>query len=77
MITTETAAGPRWDLVTPGRLPAVRLVAPDAGWEHGEGAEVRGPATALGLALTGRPALLDRLSGPGLDALAAHATRTR
>ncbi len=57
----------------PGALPAVRLVATDAGWEHGEGPEVRGPATALGLALTGRPALIDRLAGPGAALLAAHA----
>ena len=72
-LVTRTARG----AFVPGRLPAVRLVASDAGWEHGDGPEVRGPATALGLALTGRPALLDRLSGPGLDALAGHATRAR
>jgi uncharacterized protein (TIGR03083 family) len=58
----------------PAAVPAVRMVATDAGWEHGEGPEVRGPATALGLALTGRPALLDRLSGPGTEVLTAHAT---
>ena len=50
-------------------LPPLRFAATDLGWSHGEGDEVSGSAVALTLALLGRPALLDQLTGPGLAAL--------
>lgn len=50
--------------------PVVRLVATDLDWVHGEGPEVHGTAADLGLALTGRSARVDALSGPGQPALA-------
>lgn len=58
-----------------GLLPGVRLVATDADWSHGTGPEVRGPAAALALAVTARPAGRGDLSGPGLEELRAWATR--
>lgn len=55
----------------PRPLPSVELVATDLTWSHGAGGRVSGPASHLGLVLTGRPAGLSRLSGPGLRALEA------
>jgi len=53
------------------RLAGLRLEATDAIWAAGEGARVEGPIEALLLLLTGRDAAaLDRLSGPGVRALA-------
>ncbi|MCW2812470.1 MAG: hypothetical protein JWP61_2928 [Friedmanniella sp.] len=46
-----------------------RFVATDATWSEGHGPEVRGPAGALLLLLTGRPAALPRLTGAGADEL--------
>ncbi len=51
--------------------PALTLRASDLDWSHGTGPEVTGPAAAIGLSLCGRPALLDRLSGPGRESLAS------
>jgi uncharacterized protein (TIGR03083 family) len=51
-------------------LPDVTLRASDLDWSHGSGPEVTGPAAALGLALCGRSAWVDRLSGPGRESLA-------
>ncbi|MGG5258535.1 maleylpyruvate isomerase family mycothiol-dependent enzyme [Phycicoccus avicenniae] len=45
------------------------LCATDADWIRGEGPEVVGPVGAILLLITGRPAGLDRLSGPGADVL--------
>jgi uncharacterized protein (TIGR03083 family) len=47
------------------KLVGYRLVADDAPWAVGSGHEVCGPIGALLLLLTGRPAALPRLSGPG------------
>lgn len=49
------------------RFAGVRFVATDAELELGTGREVRGPVTAIVLTLTGRTALLDRFTGPGVD----------
>ena len=46
-----------------------RLIATDATWCEGDGPEVRGPIGAILLLLTGRPAALARLTGPGADEL--------
>jgi uncharacterized protein (TIGR03083 family) len=54
-------------------VPALRYVASDAEWAHGSGDEVRGPAAALALTISGRPARLGELSGPGLAAVRAWA----
>ncbi len=49
------------------RIAGLRLVATDTDWSHGTGPEVTGPGLRLLLAMTGRPAGLDGLSGDGLD----------
>lgn len=53
-------------------LSGFRLVAEDVDWAVGEGLEIRGPISALLLLLTGRPAALPRLTGPGSAALRRH-----
>ena len=53
------------------RLRGFRLVATDIAWAAGDGSEVRGPISALLMLLTGREAALDRLTGPGAEALVA------
>ncbi len=52
------------------RIRGLRLRATDVDWTHGQGAEVTGPGEALMMAMTGRPAALADLDGPGKDALA-------
>jgi uncharacterized protein (TIGR03083 family) len=52
------------------RLAGRELVATDAPWRAGSGARVEGPMTSLLLLLTGRPAALADLSGPGTAGLA-------
>lgn len=59
---------------TGARLPEVTLAPTDLDWSEGTGPVVEGPAEAIGAVLCRRPALLDRLTGPGVDALRAHAT---
>jgi uncharacterized protein (TIGR03083 family) len=51
------------------RVAGLRLVATDLDWSHGSGPEVSGPAVPLLLAVTGRHAGLDDLTGGGLDVL--------
>jgi uncharacterized protein (TIGR03083 family) len=51
------------------RISGVGLRATDAGWQHGTGPEVSGPALALVLAMTGRKAALDDLTGEGVAVL--------
>lgn len=53
--------------------PALRYMATDTDWAHGDGDEVRGPAAALALTISGRPARLAELGGPGLPAVRAWA----
>ena len=47
----------------------LQFVATDADWSVGDGAEVRGPLLSLVLVLTGRPAGLAKLAGPGASLL--------
>lgn len=54
------------------RIRGLRLRATDVDWTHGEGPEVSGPGEALLLAMTGRPAALADLDGPGLTTLAGR-----
>jgi hypothetical protein len=51
------------------KLAGYRLVADDTPWAAGQGHEIRGPIGALLLLLTGRPAALPQLSGPGAAGL--------
>ena len=47
------------------KLAGYRLVADEAPWAAGHGHQISGPIGALLLLLTGRPAALPQLSGPG------------
>jgi uncharacterized protein (TIGR03083 family) len=50
-------------------LRGIRLVAADVAWSRGDGTVVEGPIEPILLVLTGRPAGLARLGGPGLGPL--------
>lgn len=52
-----------------GRLRGIFLRSTDIDRAWGKGAEVRGPAAALMMAVSGRTALLHNLDGPGLPLL--------
>jgi uncharacterized protein (TIGR03083 family) len=47
----------------------LRMVAEDVDWSTGSGPEVRGPGEAILLAIAGRNAAVDELSGPGVATL--------
>jgi uncharacterized protein (TIGR03083 family) len=47
----------------------LRMVADDVGWSTGSGPEVHGPGEAILLAIAGRNAAVDELSGPGMATL--------
>jgi hypothetical protein len=64
-----------WLLGVKGSLKRFRYTATDVDWSAGDGHEVTGPAAALLLLLTGRPAGLAQLSGPGLGGLPAALRR--
>ena len=51
------------------RLTGLRLVATDQDWRHVDGPEIIGSSEAIAMAVSGRPAALDDLAGPGLDVL--------
>ncbi|NKY36452.1 maleylpyruvate isomerase family mycothiol-dependent enzyme [Nocardia speluncae] len=53
----------------------VRLEASDLAWAHGTGPIVTGPGESLLMAMAGRPAALDDLSGPGKPRLARLLTQ--
>ena len=60
------------------RVAGLRLIADDTDLPIGDGAEVRGPALALLLAVSGRPVADDELRGPGAETLRrGDATWTR
>ncbi len=63
-VRTSTSMGGAKQLVA-----GVRLRAVDGGFVIGAGPEVRGPALALLLAVSGRRVALDDLDGPGVSAL--------
>ncbi|TCK22506.1 maleylpyruvate isomerase family mycothiol-dependent enzyme [Pseudonocardia endophytica] len=52
-----------------GWLDGLRLVADDAGFVHGDGAEIRGRGLDVLVAVCGRPAALERVDGPGVAVL--------
>jgi len=51
------------------RIAGVRLEATDTDWSHGTGPALTGPVLSLLLAMTGRRAALDDLSGDGVAVL--------
>jgi hypothetical protein len=61
----------RAGFVDAGRLRGVKLITTDLDWEHGTGAEARGPALAMAMAVLGRSAALPQLSGHGAAALSS------
>jgi len=69
--TSKTGSG---YLPAKKRVKGLNLKASDIDWETGEpdGAEVAGPAEALLMAMAGRPAALDDLTGPGVETLRAR-----
>jgi hypothetical protein len=56
------------------RIGGLRLVATDTGWSYGAGPEVSGDAMSLLLAMTGRAAGIDGLTGEGVAALSQRVT---
>jgi uncharacterized protein (TIGR03083 family) len=62
-------SGANFPVGTKKRISGLRLVASDVAWTHGAGGEVSGPGVSLLMAITGRPAGLDRLTGDGLATL--------
>jgi uncharacterized protein (TIGR03083 family) len=58
------------DIAGPWRIRGIRLVATDLRFSAGAGAEVRGPAEALLMAIAGRREAVSELTGPGLGKLA-------
>jgi uncharacterized protein (TIGR03083 family) len=75
LLSLEFLIGPkaRGSFVRRGRLDGLRFLAEDLDWEGGQGLlTVRGSGEALMLALTGRPVVLDELSGSGVAALRAR-----
>ena len=56
-------------LGTKRRISGLTLRATDADWSHGSGPEVAGPILAVLMAMTGRKAVLDQLSGDGVVTL--------
>jgi uncharacterized protein (TIGR03083 family) len=64
-----------WPFWAQRRLRGIRLVADDADWTAGAGTQVTGPVSALLMVLTGRPAGLSALRGPGADEVAERLGR--
>ncbi len=56
------------------RLTGLRFIATDQNWRHGDGPEILGSSEAIAMAVSGRPAALDDLAGPGLDVLRRRIT---
>lgn len=77
MVAAAFAARRVWTAIFPffpqRRLSGLELVADDSDLRVGRGAPVRGRTQDLLLLLTGRYALVDRLTGEGMDLLRARA----
>jgi uncharacterized protein (TIGR03083 family) len=56
-------------------LKRFRFAATDVDWTAGDGPAVTGPVSSLLLLLTGRPAALPQLSGPGVEQLSGLVRR--
>jgi len=68
---------PAHTLNRPGCAADLHLAATDVDWAHGAGPHVAGPAEALAMALTGRPAALTDLTGPGANILKQRLEKPR
>jgi hypothetical protein len=66
--------GPCQNRTGSGRLQGICLRSTDIDRCWGGGVEIRGPAKALMMAVSGRPALLHLLEGPGLPRLQRRMT---
>jgi uncharacterized protein (TIGR03083 family) len=64
-----------WPFHARKRLAGLTITASDVDFSVGDGPEVRGPVDAIVLLVTGRPAGLARLTGPGADVLRERAGR--
>jgi uncharacterized protein (TIGR03083 family) len=64
-----------WPFGAKRALKKFRFTATDVDWSAGDGPDVAGPIDALLLLLTGRPAALPRLSGPGVEQLSGLVRR--
>jgi hypothetical protein len=62
----------RGGFLSPSRRNGLHLVADDQDWQHGSGAEVRGPSLSLALASVGRRPALEDLPGEGVAVLASR-----
>ena len=62
-------AATRGLIIPRDRLTGLRFTATDQNWRHGDGPEILGSSEAIAMAISGRPAALDDLAGPGLDLL--------
>jgi uncharacterized protein (TIGR03083 family) len=70
LLALDFLTGPRpYGFVPRGRLSGIHLRADDRDASWGEGADLRGPVSALMMAAAGRAASLDALQGPGLPLL--------
>jgi uncharacterized protein (TIGR03083 family) len=65
----EFYAGSNLLIGAKNRIAGIRLRASDADWSHGTGPEATGPVIALVMAMTGRKAALDDLTGDGATVL--------
>ncbi|MGC9960400.1 MAG: maleylpyruvate isomerase family mycothiol-dependent enzyme [Acidimicrobiales bacterium] len=54
------------------RIAGLRVSATDVDWSTGDGPSVEGPLASLVLVMAGREALLEELSGEGLQSIAAR-----
>ncbi|MFD4636263.1 maleylpyruvate isomerase family mycothiol-dependent enzyme [Lentzea sp. NPDC058436] len=69
MLVAEHYASTDLVVLAKGRIGGLRLVATDSGFTTGAGEEVRGPTLALVMAMTGRGAFCDELTGDGVEDL--------
>jgi uncharacterized protein (TIGR03083 family) len=58
-----------------GLLDGIEVRATDQDWQHGAGSRVEGASEALALAISGRGAVLDELSGDGVATLRTRLRR--
>jgi uncharacterized protein (TIGR03083 family) len=74
VVLDETAKTGSGFLPAKKRIKGLHLRATDIDWEKGDpgGTEVTGPGEALLMAMAGRPAALDDLTGPGVETLRAR-----
>jgi len=61
-----------WRIGLKSRIAGLRLTATDTAWTNGDGPEVSGPILSLVMAMTGRAAAVDDLSGDGVATLRAR-----